>query len=322
MTQKAGAKALAYQKRKANMPAKRMKRLNENGELEETRPFDLEPDEFIDFIERRWLPPLELNEEVAPNLRIPAFHTHGGSIILFLEHEAIEALADQFPELPRQPVIDTDRPAHSTPAPGDASARFRPRPPPKSSDTYEAAYERWRSMWAREALYHVRFEHPRAISAALGILTAASQLRGAVEAGHAEKAAAYAMLVAFEAMRGGYGLELHALKESNHTLKRAKELAYKKGVGQINNDLERARESCIRWAAAIWATDPQKRMGEVVVECRSKLKDAVDNLRLPKLEVAPTTDTVRGWLIEAGKAGRLFIPPDAQRPGAPKRKPK
>jgi len=285
-----------------------MKKLTKTGGVIEAQPLGMSPEEFSDLIRDRWLPSIQRGSH--------GFHTRGYSLIPFLEAEAIEALHDMWPELPRRPIVDK-RP-QVMPAP--SKGRFKRLHPPALHDTYEDAHERWRSLWAREAQAHEAhvYGYPRRHAAAIRILVAASQLRAAVESDETEKASALAMLIAFEAIGGGYGLALEADAEAKQALANARATAFKKGAGQRLPDLKRAEDACVRLAASIWENDQSTRIGDVVDQCIDHLYSTFNNY--PTLDNVPAKDTIKGWLKTASKGSRLCIPPEAQRPGANKKK--
>lgn len=283
-----------------------MKKRISDGQIVEVQPFDNAPEEFVFYVRDRWLAQLEEN--------LPGPSPLDDRLISYLEYEAVSALTEKFPELPPQPVIDRDRPLQGAAA--EPRAKFSPRPPPKVRDSYEAAFDRWRSVWVVEARHHEQFSHtyPKKIEAAINILLTASRLRSALEDGDSQRAAALGMLLAFEAIGGGYGLELESKIESSQALEKARKTAYANGVGLAATDYKRAEDACIRRAADIWAKDRTRRMKAVEDDCRQMLLDQFE--QLPKLDKVPAASTIRAWIKQAGKDGRLSIPPEAQRPGA------
>lgn len=176
-----------------------MKKIGRGGKIVDARPFDSTPDEFADFVNDRWLPSIERGSH--------AFHPRGYSLIPHLEREAVEALSSLWPNLPQRPVVDAERAA---PAPAKTRGRFAPAAAPLLPDTEEAAFERWRVIWATEAQVHRvhAYEYSAEHRAAINILVTASQLRAAVQFGEGEKSAALGMLLAFQAIEGGYSLEM------------------------------------------------------------------------------------------------------------------
>lgn len=295
-----------------------MKRIK-NGKLEEIQPFDDAPEDFAFFVRDRWLPRIRTDEQVTPKHRIPPFHTRGHSLVVHLEWDAIKALAEVFPDLPQQPEVDGAPRAAALDGP-DPSFRQPKQKPPVEADTYEHAYLRWRDVWAREAYIHASrpLAHTRKQSAALNILTTASEIRSAIETGRAEKAAALGMVLAFEAIAGGYLLDAESKIEVGAALQKAKDIAFSKGAGRSKSDLNRAAEMCVHRAEELWRIDPGMRIGKVKEICREMLRIEVDELRLPRLETPPTEDTIAKWLNEAEKAGRLAVPPEARKGGRPK----
>ncbi|MBW0170733.1 MAG: hypothetical protein KXJ61_10955 [Hydrogenophaga sp.] len=297
-----------------------MKRINAAGKLEEMQPFDDAPDDFALFIRDRWLPRIQKDEQVAPTQRIPAFHTRGHSLVPHLESDAITALAEVFPDLPQLPEIDRATRAAALDAP-DPSSRFPRQKPPTAADTYEHAFIRWRDVWAREAYFHAGrpMGHTRKQAAALNILTTASELRAAIETGAAEKAAALGMVLAFEAIAGGYMLDVETKIEAGAVLQKAKDSAFKNGVGKTQPDMQKARAACIKWAAEAWKASPTTRMKTMSEALEKKLYELMGELKT--LDLPPKANTIRTWLKEAAAAGELSIPPAAQKPGAdPKKK--
>jgi len=178
-----------------------MQKIGRNGKFVKAQPFDSEPDEFAHFITDRWLPSIESGSQ--------GFHPRGYSLVSYLEKEAIAVLADLWPELPDRPIVD-ERPRSSVKA--TSRDQFSPMAPPKRPDTEEAAHERWRCAWVRQAqtTNQQAADHSPKQRSSMNILVTASRLRVAVEDGKAEKSAALAMLLAFQAIEGGYSLNVEA----------------------------------------------------------------------------------------------------------------
>ncbi|RZL45922.1 MAG: hypothetical protein EOP74_00195 [Variovorax sp.] len=288
-----------------------MKRLNKHGKVEDTEPFDNDPDDFLHFIHDRWL---------------PSMSDHAGGQVLdyrlieYLEYEAVNALSDRFPELPSRPILDQKRPDGLRPQEAEMRG-FASRAAPLGKDTYQAARERWRHLWVVEAHHHERTSHayPKKLEAALNILLATSRLRQAIEANQSQRSAALGMVLAFEAIRGGYGRALEAESEAHQILLANRNKAHQRGIGKILPDLARAKQICIELAAQRWRDDPSERIGEVVDNCFDDLFKR--RAQFSTLSDIPTPATIKGWLkaAAAGAKPTLKIPPEAQRPGANKR---
>lgn len=180
--------------------------------------------------------------------------------------------------------------------------------------------EGWRLWWLNEA-YHLSHHTgfvPDAIegpgtpaSHAVNVLTAASELRMAMERGDVEKTAVLAILLVTEALQGGYSLEHEKAKEE-------RDKAKQNGIGKINDEYARIRLACVAKASDIWGADPSKRIGEVADEILDAIFKAKAS-RYPDIKI-PSDDIIKVWLIDASKKGKLAIPPNARKGGRPKKK--
>lgn len=179
--------------------------------------------------------------------------------------------------------------------------------------------ESWRLWWMNEALHlsshggstaDAAYHLPTTSRHAVNVLNAASELRDAMEEKDVERTALFAMLLAMEALQGGYSIDHEAAKDGLE--KRQKK------IGEINAQYAKVKSACVRKAAAIWLDDPSKRIGEVA----QALWDALCNLKAKgrKDVVLPTVEKIREWLIDAEKQGKLSIPPQARKGGRPKNK--
>lgn len=178
-------------------------------------------------------------------------------------------------------------------------------------------FEAMRLWWLNEALQNCDSHNPIGKAgnhlsvigqAAVNVLIAASELRDAIHYKHAEKSVALGMLLICEAIAGGYWIELSALRT-------ARENAYENGIGLESNDFHIARTASIKIAKQIWEEKPNLRIGEVVEEILSAIKTNAS--KFPSLEAFPKEKTIKTWLKEAAKAGRLAMPAGAQRRGRP-----
>lgn len=280
-----------------------MKKIGRGGKVVDARPFDSTPDEFADFVNDRWLPSIERGSH--------AFHPRGYSLVPHLEREAVEALSSLWPSLPRHPVVDTERPKSSARKP---QGRFVPTDPPRNTDTEEAAFERWRVIWAAEAQFHRVHAHEYSTEhrAAINILVTASQLRAAVQFGEGEKSAALGMLLAFQAIEGGYSLEVEAIVTAAAA---SRKIAYNNGAGRNAEDYDKARSKCIAWAAELWEMSPDLLISTVAARLLERLQKQRE--LFPKMDSFPKTNTVKKWLRDADRDRALSIPEAAQRRGRP-----
>lgn len=178
--------------------------------------------------------------------------------------------------------------------------------------------EGWRLWWLNEAnhlSYHTgsipdaKDHLSPAVRHAVNTLTAASRLRGAMEAGDVEKVAALSILLAMQALQGGYSIEHEAAKT-------IRDKAQQNSIGKINSGYARVEEAVIRKANEIWKSSPEKRIGEVVTEIHSAIsrKAKADAIEFP------VSETVKKWIVDAGKAGKLAIPEAARKGGRSKKK--
>lgn len=290
---------------------KPMKNIVRNGQIEPRQPFDLPPEDLQFYVRDRWL--AQLNDQVS--VRPPL----DDRLISFLESEAIAALAEIFPQLPAKPVRDTIRPKLGKRA--VASAKFSAQAQPAGVDTFETATERWRRMWVVEAFHHERHAHtyPKKIEAAMNILIAASRLRSAIDAGDSQRAAALGMLLALEVIGGGYGLEIETKLEAHEVVAKAKKRQFNNTIGKTHEDLEKARLSCIEKAQAMWLATPTLRIGQVAESCREAMLMHRDKFPTLKTQDIPEIEAIKTWFREAAGRGGLKMPPDAQKPGRPRK---
>ena len=213
-------------------------------------------------------------------------------VIPYLEMESIYRLKKELPEL-----------AHEWPALADA-------------------FESVRSWWLNEALQNCDThtpigkagEHLSAIGqAAVNVLMAASELRDAINCKHAEKSAALGMLLICEAIAGGFSMEFSSLKN-------ARENAYKNGAGDQADDFKIARRASIELAGRLWKEKPDLRIGEVAEEIGKRIEE--NKSKFLKLKTFPKVNTIKTWLREAAKGGKLAMPEGAQKHGRAAKKDK
>jgi hypothetical protein len=179
----------------------------------------------------------------------------------------------------------------------------------------------WRQKWVAQAqfvLAHWR-EHTRIGIGAARVLIACATLRTAIESNeHPEQIAARAMLLTCEVFMAGSFMDTQTLVLSLKEEEEAQREHVKKTIGGDQDDMERARFACIRKAAELWRTDPTIRMQEMSEDLEKRLYEHLE--KLPTLDLPPKASTIREWLKDAAAARKLNIPPEAQKPGAPKKK--
>lgn len=176
----------------------------------------------------------------------------------------------------------------------------------------------WRLWWLNEAdhlSYHTgsipdaKDHLSPAVRHAVNTLTVASRLRGAMEAGDVEKVAALSILLAMQALQGGYSIEHEAAK-------RTRDKAQQNSILKINKEYAPVEKAVIEKAADLWERSPTMRIGEVVSEISARLKDVGKRRDIPQ----PTDETIKSWIVDAGNAGKLEIPETARKGGRPKKK--
>lgn len=191
--------------------------------------------------------------------------------------------------------------------------------------------ESWRLWWLNEAYHHCYQYAPigsadRGLSAvgqaAVNVFIASSELRTAIELGKTEKAAALAMLLICEAMQGGYAIDAEINRRKVDEADEKKETRILSTIGKANRDFERVERDLIKYAAKLWKDDPTLGMKEVVDKCCDLLDLHIHKMpalakRWPDLDAEAPRKTIRKWLKDAAKAGKLTIPPAAQKPGRP-----
>lgn len=192
--------------------------------------------------------------------------------------------------------------------------QFRPTyEPDKNKDR-----DLWCAKWANEASHaQVNMEGLNPVAqASVRVLLGACELRNAIqENGSPQKIAALSMLLVCEVLMGGYSLEYHATLETKNALKNAKDSAYKKGFGQEQDDMNKARLACIDGAAKRWKENPSILIGTMANALEAGLLQNIE--KLPSLDTVPKAKTIKAWLREAAKVGKLSIPDAAQRRGRP-----
>ncbi len=176
----------------------------------------------------------------------------------------------------------------------------------------------WRLWWLNEALYlsyhtgavpDAKDHLSPAVRHAVNTLTVASQLRAAMDAGNIEKVSALSVLLAMQALQGGYSIGHEAAKT-------IRDKAQQNSIGKINSGYARVENAVIRKATEIWKSSPEKRIGEVVTEIHAAIsrKAKADAIEFP------VSETVKQWIVDASKAGKLAIPDAARKGGRPKKK--
>ncbi|MGA3845167.1 hypothetical protein ACI2S9_16675 [Ralstonia nicotianae] len=188
-------------------------------------------------------------------------------------------------------------------------------------------YERWRDWWLKEVSQYraegdAGLDGSTALSvvgeAAVNIFIVASQLRFAIAQKQAEKASALGMILVAESLRGGYALTCSAAMDVASAMRSSRYAAFKNGAGKASDDLAMAKAYTEIEAKHIWERDGTLRIGEVA-------KGVIKGLKLSEKAFSdnfdiPDEPTIKKWIREADKEGRLEIPNGAQRPGRPPRK--
>ena len=185
---------------------------------------------------------------------------------------------------------------------------------PKRIDNVET----WRLWWMNEA-HHLSTHDgytPDAdyslegnIRHAVNVLNAASELRSAMESKDVERTALFSILLAMEALQGGYSIELESAKE-------ALDKREQDGIGKINAKYKRLENACVKLAKTIWEDDGTKRIGDVVQTILDRIFKAKTKQDIP----IPSDETINGWLINAANVGKLTMPAGARKGGRPKKK--
>lgn len=182
--------------------------------------------------------------------------------------------------------------------------------PSRNADFYE--FRRW---WLNEAYHNCSNYSPIGLAGdhlstigqiSVNILVTAAELREAIDNNNAEKSAALGMLLICEAIAGGHSIEIDRMQAS-------KEKSYKNGAGIQSKDFNAARRVSIELAGRLWKANQNLRIGEVATEILDSLKKNAS--KFPTLEAFPKGDTIKTWLKEAAKAGKLTMPAGAQRRG-------
>lgn len=176
----------------------------------------------------------------------------------------------------------------------------------------------WRLWWLNEAdhlSYHTgsipdaKDHLSPAVRHAVNTLTVASRLRGAMDAGDVEKVAALSILLAMQALQGGYSIEHEAAK-------RTRDKAQQNSILKINKEYAPVEKAVIKKAIDLWERSPAMRIGEVVKEIAARLTEVGRHRDIPN----PSDETIKGWIVAAEKARKLAIPEAARKGGRPKKK--
>lgn len=257
-------------------------------DLTKPRPFTVTPDEIIWRLRDDWLG--WIAEGHTPLL---------DTVIPYLESEAIHRLRKEW-------------------------SVFKSNEPDKYREP-----ERWRLWWLNEASHQCSDHAPigRAGNhlsgigqAAVNIIMAASGLREAIEDGRAEEATALGMLLICEAIQGGYSIEVEAMRAANEAIEHARRTHVRNTIGKTHADMTKCRKACIAKAKQIWSTEPML-IGKVAEQCREGLLRVIqaEPAKLPSMTAKdiPDTPTIKEWLREAGREGKLKIPAEAQKRGRP-----
>ncbi|CAJ0700995.1 hypothetical protein [Ralstonia wenshanensis] len=188
-------------------------------------------------------------------------------------------------------------------------------------------YEQWRDWWLKEVSQYraagdAAVERGAPLSAvgeaAVNIFVVASHLRFAIAQKQAEKASVLGMALLAESLLGGYALVCSAAMEQASAMRSSRYAAFKNGAGKANDDLVMAKIYAEAEAKHVWERDSTLRIGEVA-------KSVIKGLELSKKVFSedfdiPDEPTVKKWIREAGKRGKLEMPDGAQRAGRPLRK--
>nr|WP_315476315.1 hypothetical protein [uncultured Undibacterium sp.] len=191
---------------------------------------------------------------------------------------------------------------------------------PENEPNRNKERELWRQKWVCEAQFAERniYNYEPVAQAAIRVLLTSARLRSAIDDNSApQMIAALSMLLACEVLEGGYMIKFESIKTENETVIKKEKETYIKSIGAESADQERARQACIVKAKEIWSKYPTKRIGVVAKELYDLLLENIE--KLPTLDLIPAKDTIRGWLKQAGKDGKLYIPEAAQQRGRPKK---
>jgi hypothetical protein len=184
----------------------------------------------------------------------------------------------------------------------------------------ETEPDEWREKWVAQAQF-VRSqwrEHTPIGVGAARVLIACATLRKAIEANeHPEQIAARAMLLTCEVFMAGSFMDTQTLVLSLEEEDEARREHVKKTIGGEQGDMDRARVACIDKAGKLWKADPTIRMKEMSETLERLLYEHLD--KLPALDLPPKAGTIREWLKQAEKDGKLMIPEAASKAGAPKK---
>lgn len=149
------------------------------------------------------------------------------------------------------------------------------------------------------------------------VMAAATRTKEAIQAGEAERAAAYCALMICEALMGAYVPDSERTQMELMDLKWSKRQAHDRGIGKHSDDLEAARVASVALAKKIWDKHPALRIGEVAALICKTLKSRKDKFS-PGFDI-PGDAAVKTWLRDAATKGDLSIPEGAQARGRPRK---
>jgi len=244
------------------------------------RVFSVDPADFAWRISEDWLPLAYSGHSVLEHPFLP-----------YIEREAVSRLSKEADVTKQSPPLLTD------------------------------GYDDWRLWWLRVAHAYIT-ESCAGLSpvaaAAARILVSAARMRAAVDKRDAQVSALLGMQIICEAIAAGYALTVEL--DAKELAEQPRKTAFANGAGKRADDYTELRRQMIVFAAKRFAELPCPLIGKVAEELWTIINKPETKEKTPDFWDLPNKDTIRDWLKDAAKEGKLCIPPAARKAGRPKSK--
>jgi len=182
-------------------------------------------------------------------------------------------------------------------------------------------YDDWRLWWTRIAHAYVTDScaglSPVAAAAAR-ILVSAAKMRAAIGERNAQVSALLGMQIICEAIAAGYALTVEL--DAKELAEEPRKTAFANGAGKRADDYTELKRQMIIYAARRFSELPCPLIGKVAEELWAAINKPETKEKMADFWDLPNKDTIRDWLKDAAKEGKLNIPPAARKAGRPKSK--
>lgn len=178
----------------------------------------------------------------------------------------------------------------------------------------------WRKEWVNAVRVAEKdiYSYGPVPQAAIRVVLTSDKLRSAMDQNSSpQMIAALSMLLVCEALEGGYLIKFETIKTENETIKKKKQEIYLKSIGIESEDQKKVRKESVEIAKKLWELNPRRLIGNVSENISKQLLERIEEF--PTLDLTPKPDTIKGWLRDECKEGRLAIPEAAQKRGRPKK---